>query len=212
MLRSLIHDENPLIGEQARLFLRDTYDHALQVSEAVDMCREAVTGLMNSYISAVGHRTNEVMKVLTIMSSIFVPLTFMAGIYGMNFEHMPELQLPWAYPLVWVTMLGCVAAMLFFFRRKGWIGNGRAHASLGPTADRHAATVAPRRSRARISLPNRSSRWQRSSYAAPRRKGTFVQLQTCVTVVAGREDWHGADAADGRYSLIVAPHAVRRTG
>ncbi len=130
LIRSLVHDENPLMGEQARLFLRDTYDHILQVTEVVDMCRESVNSLMNSYISAVGHRTNEVMKVLTIMSSIFVPLTFVAGIYGMNFEHMPELQLPWAYPLVWMTMISCVTFMLFFFRRKGWIGNGAAQASL----------------------------------------------------------------------------------
>ena len=131
LIRSLIHDENTLIGKQARLFLRDTYDHALQLSEVVDMCRESLAGLMNTYISAVGQRTNEVMKVLTIMSSIFVPLTFMAGIYGMNFEYMPELQVRWAYPLVWLTMLGCVGGMLFFFHHKGWIG-GDAPASLQP--------------------------------------------------------------------------------
>lgn len=122
LIRTLIHDENPLMGQQARMFLRDTHDHAMQVSEAVDMCRESVTSLMNSYLSAVGHRTNEVMKVLTIMSSIFVPLTFLAGIYGMNFEYMPELQQRWAYPMVWMAMFGCAAAMLVFFRRKGWIG------------------------------------------------------------------------------------------
>ncbi len=122
LIRSLIHDENSLIGDETRLFLRDTYDHALQVSEVVDICRESVASLANTYISAVGHRSNEVMKVLTIMSSIFVPLTFIAGVYGMNFEYMPELQMRWAYPLVWLTMLGCVSGMLFFFYRRGWIG------------------------------------------------------------------------------------------
>ncbi len=143
LIRSLIHDENPLFGDQSRLFLRDTHDHTLQVSEVVDTCRESVTSLMNSYISAVGHRTNEVMKVLTIMSSIFVPLTFLAGIYGMNFEYMPELQVRWAYPMIWVTMLGCVATMLIFFRRKGWLGRRTANASLAQllTDTRHRATL-----------------------------------------------------------------------
>ena len=123
LVRTLIHDDNPLVGEQARLFLRDTHDHVVQISDAVDMCREMVSSLMSTYISAVGHRTNEVMKVLTIMSSIFVPLTFMAGIYGMNFEHMPELGTTWGYPAVWLAMLSCVGGMLYFFRRRGWIGD-----------------------------------------------------------------------------------------
>ncbi len=123
LVRSLMHDDNPLIGDQVSLFLRDTYDHTIQVSDAVDMCREMVTGLLNTYLSAVGQRTNEVMKVLTILSSIFVPLTFIAGIYGMNFQHMPELAMRWGYPAVWCLMLGSVSGMLFYFRRKGWIGN-----------------------------------------------------------------------------------------
>ncbi len=122
LIRGLIHDENSLIGDETRLFLRDTYDHTLQISEVVDICRESVASLVNTYISAIGHRSNEVMKVLTIMSSIFVPLTFIAGVYGMNFEYMPELHVRWAYPLVWLTMLGSVAGMLFFFYRQGWIG------------------------------------------------------------------------------------------
>ena len=125
-LQSLVRDEHPLISEPVRVFLRDTTDHCVQTSEVVEMYRDMVTGLLNTYLSSVGHRSNEVMKVLTIMSSIFVPLTFVAGIYGMNFEHMPELQVRWAYPAVWLMMASMVLGMLTFFRRKGWIGGSAA--------------------------------------------------------------------------------------
>jgi len=86
------------------------------------MYRDMATGLLNTYLSSVAHRSNEVMKVLTIMSSIFVPLTFIAGIYGMNFENMPELSFRWAYPAIWLTMLTMAGTMLGFFWWKGWIG------------------------------------------------------------------------------------------
>ena len=86
------------------------------------MYRDMATGLLNTYLSSVAHRSNEVMKVLTIMSSIFVPLTFIAGIYGMNFENMPELSFRWAYPAVWLTMLTTASMMLGFFWWRGWIG------------------------------------------------------------------------------------------
>lgn len=119
---TLAREEHPLIAENVRLFLRDTYDHCVQTAEVTEMYREMVTGLMNTYLSSIANRTNEVMKVLTIMASIFIPLTFMAGIYGMNFEHMPELHVEYAYPLVWGTMLLVAGGMLIFFWRKGWIG------------------------------------------------------------------------------------------
>ena len=124
-VNALMRDDSALITDQVRLFLRDTYDHCVQTSEVVEMYRETATGLLNTYLSSVGHRTNEVMRVLTIMSSIFVPLTFLAGIYGMNFEHMPELSFQWAYPSVWLAMFCVVGGMLFFFYRKGWIGRNR---------------------------------------------------------------------------------------
>ena len=85
------------------------------------MYREMVTGMMNTYLSSVANRTNEVMKVLTIMASIFIPLTFMAGIYGMNFEHMPELKNEYAYGMLWFAMGIVASGMIFFFYRKGWI-------------------------------------------------------------------------------------------
>ncbi len=123
-VNSLIRDENPLVTDEVRVFLRDTYDHSVQTAEVIEMYREMSTGLMNTYLSAIANRTNDVMKVLTIMASIFIPLTFMAGIYGMNFEHMPELHVRWAYPAVWVAMTVTATGMLAFFWRKGWIGSG----------------------------------------------------------------------------------------
>ncbi len=123
-INSLIREENALITEDVRIFLRDTYDHCVQTAEVIEMYREMATGLMNTYLSSVANRTNDVMKVLTIMASIFIPLTFLAGIYGMNFEHMPELHVRWAYPAVWFTMLITACGMIAFFWKKGWLGGG----------------------------------------------------------------------------------------
>jgi len=124
-VNSLIRDENPLVTDEVRVFLRDTYDHSVQTAEVIEMYREMSTGLMNTYLSSIANRTNEVMKVLTIMASIFIPLTFLAGIYGMNFEHMPELHVRWAYPAVWCTMVATAGGMVAFFWRKGWLGGGK---------------------------------------------------------------------------------------
>ncbi|WP_339911079.1 magnesium/cobalt transporter CorA [Symmachiella dynata] len=120
---SLARDEHPLIDPNVRIYLRDTYDHCVQSAEVVEMYREMVTGLMNMYLASVANRQNEIMKVLTITAAIFIPLTFMAGIYGMNFEYMPELHVPWAYPVIWTTMFFVAGGMLFYFYRKGWIWN-----------------------------------------------------------------------------------------
>lgn len=120
----LARGEHALISDDVRLFFRDTYDHCVQASEVTEMYREMVTGLMNVYLTSIANRTNEVMKVLTIVATIFIPLTFIAGIYGMNFDHMPELHNRWGYPLVWVTMVVTSVVMLGYFWRKGWIGPG----------------------------------------------------------------------------------------
>jgi len=118
----LCRDEYQLISPDVRIHLRDTHDHCVQTSEVIEMYREMISGLMNTYLSAVANRTNEVMKVLTIVSTIFIPLTFIAGVYGMNFEYMPELHVRWAYPLIWLTMIGTAGSMALFFFRKGWLG------------------------------------------------------------------------------------------
>jgi magnesium transporter len=122
MVRALSHEDTPLISGEVRVFIRDVYDHCVQTAEVVESYREMTTGLMNTYLSSVGQRTNEVMKVLTIMSSIFIPLTFLAGIYGMNFEHMPELSWRGSYPALLLTMVATAVGMTWFFSKRGWLG------------------------------------------------------------------------------------------
>jgi magnesium transporter len=122
-INALVRGDHHLIGDDVAVYLRDTYDHCIQTSEVAEMYREMVTGMMNTYLSSVANRTNEVMKVLTVMASIFIPLTFMAGIYGMNFEHMPELKFRYGYAVLWAAMLATGGSMIAFFYRKGWLGD-----------------------------------------------------------------------------------------
>jgi magnesium transporter len=124
-ITSLIRDQTPFVTEEVRAYLRDTQDHIAQIVELIDSCREMTVSLMDMHLSAVSQRTNEVMKVLTIVASIFIPLTFIAGIYGMNFEYMPELQRRDAYPTVITAMVLVAVAMLAYFWHRGWIGPGR---------------------------------------------------------------------------------------
>ena len=120
LVNNMIHSESDLIMETTNVFLRDLYDHSLQVFDTVENFRETASGLIDLYMSSVSQRMNEIMQVLTIMASIFIPLTFIAGIYGMNFEFMPELKWHYGYPMAWGVMLLCVVAMLWFFKRKKW--------------------------------------------------------------------------------------------
>lgn len=119
-LSAFARTESELVTESTQVFARDVYDHAVQVIDTVETLRDLAGGMTDLYLSSMGQRTNEVMKVLTIMASIFIPLTFMAGVYGMNFEFMPELHLPWAYPVLWVLMASVAGGMTWFFKRKGW--------------------------------------------------------------------------------------------
>ena len=118
----LIRDECPLISTEVRVFLRDCYDHCVQLGDALETYRELAAGLLNTYLSALSNRTNEIMKMLTIISSIFIPLTFIVGIYGMNSEHIPELQSRWFYPLILLVMALIAGGMLLYFRKAGWLG------------------------------------------------------------------------------------------
>ena len=111
----------PLVRESTRVFLKDVYDHTIQVIDAVETYRDVLSGMLDLYLSTVSNRMNEVMKVLTIIATIFIPLTFVAGIYGMNFQFMPELGWHWSYPLVWLVMVIVALSMLAFFRRKRWL-------------------------------------------------------------------------------------------
>jgi magnesium transporter len=112
--------DSPLLGDETRFFLRDLQDHVLQVVENVEIFREMASGLLDLYHSTVSNRMNEVMKVLTIISTTFIPLSFLAGVYGMNFEHMPELHWRWSYPVFWCVIVAAAWTLLRFFKRKGW--------------------------------------------------------------------------------------------
>jgi len=117
---ALIRDESGLITAETKVFLRDAYDHAVQALELVESLRETGTSVMEVYLSAQNQRLNEVMKVLTVMATLFIPLTFIASIYGMNFKHMPELDSRWGYPAVLGLMLLTAGGMVAYFRRRGW--------------------------------------------------------------------------------------------
>lgn len=113
--------ESPTIGPSTLLYLQDVYDHVVQIIDIIEGFRDVVGGMLDIYLSNINIRTNDIMKVLTIVSTIFVPLTFISSLYGMNFVHMPELQIPWAYPAVLFVMASLACGMLVFFRRKKWI-------------------------------------------------------------------------------------------
>ena len=109
------------IQPSTHVFLSDVYDHVIQVLDTVEIYRDMLSGLLELYMSTVSNRMNEVMKVLTIIATIFIPMTFVAGIYGMNFDHMPELHWRWGYAAIWAIVVGIAIAMIMFFKRKEWI-------------------------------------------------------------------------------------------
>ena len=113
--------DTTLIEPRTQNYIRDLYDHIIQVSESVEIYREMIWGLMDMYMTTISNKMNEVMKVLTIMASIFIPLTFMAGIYGMNFEYIPELKLEYGYFYLWGAMIIVFFVMIWYFKRKRWL-------------------------------------------------------------------------------------------
>lgn len=129
LLHTLIQDENEMISHEVRVYLRDCYDHAVQVIDMLETYRELASGLMDVYLSAVSNRMNEIMKLLTVISAIFIPLTFIAGVYGMNFNtekspyNMPELNWYWGYPACLAVMAVIAGILLYIFWRKGWLEN-----------------------------------------------------------------------------------------
>ncbi len=103
-----------------RAYLKDIYNHIVQAMEATETCRDLLSGLADLHISNTTYKLNEIMKVLTIISTIFIPLTFIVGVYGMNFIYMPELQFRWGYAIIWVVMLAIAGCMISYFKRKKW--------------------------------------------------------------------------------------------
>jgi magnesium transporter len=120
LVNSLERGESPMIHKTTRIYLRDVYDHTIQVIDTLETYRDMLSGMHDTYLSSISNRMNEVMKVLTIIATIFIPITFIAGVYGMNFEFMPELKWRWAYFGVWGIILFIVLGMVFFFKRKKW--------------------------------------------------------------------------------------------
>ncbi|UCE04972.1 MAG: magnesium/cobalt transporter CorA [bacterium] len=121
LISGLERSESSLFQESTYIYFRDVYDHTIQVIDTIESFRDMVSGMLDTYLSSVSNRMNEVMKVLTIIATIFIPLTFIAGIYGMNFEFMPELKWHWSYPMIWLVMIAVVAAMVLYFRKKKWL-------------------------------------------------------------------------------------------
>lgn len=121
LISTLVREETKLIKDSTMPYLRDLYDHTIQVVDSVETFRDMVSGILDVYLSSVSNKMNEVMKVLTIIATIFIPLTFIAGIYGMNFEFMPELRFHWGYPLIWGIMIIIFLTMIFYFKRKKWL-------------------------------------------------------------------------------------------
>ncbi len=127
VLNSLVRDPSGIIGDENHVYYRDCYDHTIQIMDLVETYRDMITGLLDVYLSSVSYRLNEIMRILTIIATIFIPLTFIVGVYGMNFVNpdspwaMPELRWYFGYPLVWLLMLAVFGGMLVYFRRKRWL-------------------------------------------------------------------------------------------
>lgn len=121
VISALLHDERGLISSETKVFLRDCYDHCIQIMDLLESYRDATGSLLEMYLSSVSLRTNEIVRVLTVISAIFIPLTFLAGIWGMNFEFMPELKQPWGYAAALGLMFTVAAGQIAYFKRKGWM-------------------------------------------------------------------------------------------
>lgn len=121
MVSNLLRSDSEFITPNTKMFFRDLQDHTTRVIDTVETYRDLLSGIMDIYLSTNSNKMNEVMKVLTIMSSIFIPVTFIAGVYGMNFEYMPELKSPIGYAAVWIVMLSVMGGLIVYFRRKKWM-------------------------------------------------------------------------------------------
>lgn len=120
VVNGMMRGDSPLILSSTYVYLRDTYDHTVQAIDTIETYRDMLSGMLDIYLSSVSNRLNEVMKVLTVISTIFIPLTFIAGLYGMNFRFMPELEWRWGYPTVGALMAVVSLVMLYYFKRRKW--------------------------------------------------------------------------------------------
>ena len=121
LIAAMQHSESPLITPGTAIYLRDVYDHTIQIMDTVESMRDLLSGMLDVYLSVLSNRMNEIVKVLTIFSTIFIPLTFLAGVYGMNFQHFPEIGWKFGYALFWLVCGAIALVMLLYFRRKRWL-------------------------------------------------------------------------------------------
>lgn len=121
VINGLERTESPLFNDSTFIFLKDVYDHTIQIADAIETYRDVLSGILDVYLSSVSNKMNEVMKILTIIATIFIPLTFVAGMYGMNFTNMPELGWKWGYPAVWIINILIFISMYMYFRKKNWL-------------------------------------------------------------------------------------------
>jgi magnesium transporter len=121
IINSLVKSESSLIDDSTHIYLRDVYDHTIQVIDTIESYRDILAGMLDIYLSTLSNKMNEVMKVLTMIATIFIPITFIAGIYGMNFKFMPELEWRWGYLMLWTVIIVIVGIMIGFFKKKEWL-------------------------------------------------------------------------------------------
>ncbi len=120
-VNSLERVESKLVSKTTKIYLRDVYDHTIQIIDSIETFRDLLSGMLDIYLSSLSNKMNQIMKVLTIIATIFIPLTMVSSIYGMNFRYMPELEMTWGYPLVLLLMLSIAVTMLLYFRKNRWI-------------------------------------------------------------------------------------------
>jgi magnesium transporter len=121
LLKAIQHCESELLDERTLRYFGDVYDHSIRISETMESYRDLIAGMLDIYLSSASNKMNETMKVLTVFASIFIPLTFIAGVYGMNFQYMPELGWKWGYPALWGVFIGISVFLLRYFKRKNWL-------------------------------------------------------------------------------------------
>lgn len=121
LLRVLEHSESPLLSSPIKIYFRDIYDHAIRVVEYMDIYRETLSSMVEAYLSSLSNKMNEVMKVLTLIATVFMPLTFITGVFGMNFKYIPGLERIWGFPIAIVIMLGTGIYMFRYFKKQGWL-------------------------------------------------------------------------------------------
>jgi magnesium transporter len=121
LLASIQRSESPLLSSKTKRYFGDIYDHVIRITEAMESYRDLIAGMLDIYLSSVSNKMNETMKILTVFASIFIPLTFIAGVYGMNFEYMPELKWKWGYPALWGVFISVSVFLLSFFKKRNWL-------------------------------------------------------------------------------------------